>query len=191
MQTPWHIRLVGAACLAAAALAPPSPAPAGTIALCHAGLVTLGSFDQLIKEMRASNRDEPKAIDALVARARKGGPEFFSSQIIIQEEPSGSGTFDLRRTHGLSGAKSYRNVTAWACEADDYPIVYFVGFRVREIADGTITVSREKDIVNVISLHALDPELKKHLQVKIKDSAEILCRDLAEGCIDRIYYGRE
>jgi hypothetical protein len=191
MPTPWRIQLAGAACLAAVSLVAPPAASAGTIALCHAGLITLGSFQQLIKEMRASNRDDPKDIDALVARARKGGPEFFSSQIIIQEEQSGSGTWDLRRTHGLSGAKSYRNVTAWACQADDYPIVYFVGFRVREIADGTITVSREKDIVNVISLRALDPELKKHLQVKMQDTNEILCRDLAEGCIDRIYYGRE
>jgi len=191
MQISWRTRLVGAACLAAASLTPPSTAHAATIALCHAGLITLGSFDQLIKEMRASNRDEPKDIDALVARARKGGPEFFSSQIIIQEEQSGSGTFDLRRTHGLSGARSYRNVTAWACEAADYPIVYFVGFRVREIADGTITVSREKDIVNVISLKALDPELNKHLRVKLQDRDEILCRDLAEGCVDRIYYDRE
>jgi hypothetical protein len=190
MRTPWRCRLIGAAGLAAVAFAVPSAASAGTIALCHAGLITLGSFDQLIKEMRASTRDEPKEIDDLVARARKGGPEFFSSQIIIQEEQSGSGTFDLRRTHGLSGAKTYRNVTAWACEAEDYPIVYFVGFRVMAIEDGIITVAREKDVVNVISLHALDPELKKHLQVKTKDRNELLCRDLGEGCIDRIYYDR-
>ena len=189
MLTPWRCRLIGAACLAALCLAP-SAASAGTIALCHAGLITLGSFDQLIKEMRASKRDEPKDIDALVASARKGGPEFFSSQIIIQEEQSGSGTFDLRRTHGLSSAKSYRNVTAWACEPEDYPIVYFVGFRVLAIEDGTITVTREKDVVNVISLHALDPELKKHLQVKTKERNELLCRDLGEGCIDRIFYDR-
>jgi hypothetical protein len=190
MRSPWRIRLIGAAGLAAASLAAPSAAPAGTIALCHAGLVTLGSFDRLIREMRASNRDEPKDIDDLLARARKGGPQFFSSQIIIQEEQSGSGTFDLRRLHGLSGARSYRNVTAWACEAENYPIVYFVGFRVMEIDNGTITVAREKDIVNVISLHALDPELDKHLRVKMKDTNEILCRDLGEGCIDRIYYDR-
>jgi hypothetical protein len=190
MRTPWRIRLIGAACLAAASLAAPSAARAGTIALCHAGLVTLGSFDRLIREMRASNRDEPKDIDDLLARARKGGPQFFSSQIIIQEEQSGSGTFDLRRLHGLSSARSYRNVTAWTCEAEDYPIVYLVGFRVMEIDNGTITVSREKDIVNVLSLHALDPELDKHLQVKLKDSNEVLCRDLGEGCIDRICYDR-
>ena len=190
MRNPWRIRLIGAACLAAASLAAPPAAPAGTIALCHAGLITLGSFDRLIREMRASNRDEPKDIDDLLARARKGGREFFSSQVIIQEEQSGSGTFDLRRLHGLSSARSYRNVTAWACEAEDYPIVYFVGFRVMEIDNGTITVSREKDIVNVLSLHALDPELDKHLQVKLKDGNEILCRDLGEGCIDRIYYDR-
>jgi len=52
-------------------------------------------------------------------------------------------------------------------------------------------VSREKDIVNVISLKALDPQLNKHLRVKMQDRDEILCRDLAEGCIDRIYYDRE
>jgi hypothetical protein len=191
MLTPWRGRLIGAACLAAVSVAAPAPAAsARTIALCHAGLITLGSFDRLIKEMRASTRDDRKDIDALVTRARKGGPEFFSSQVIIQEEQSGSGTFDLRRIHGLSGAKSYRNVTAWACEAEDYPIVYFVGFRVMAIEDGTITVAREKDIVNVIALHALDPELKKHLQVKKKDSGEVLCRDLGEGCIDRIFYDR-
>ena len=188
MLTSWRCRLIGAACLAAVAL--PSAAGAGSIALCHAGLITLGSFNQLIREMRASSRDEPKDIDALVTRARKGGPDFFSSQIIIQEEQSGSGTFDLRRTHGLSSARSYRNVTAWACEPEDYPIVYFVGFRVMAIEDGIITVAREKDVVNVIALHALDPELNKHLQVKTKDKNEVLCRDLGEGCIDRIYYDR-
>jgi len=59
-----------------------------------------------------------------------------------------------------------------------------------EIDNRTITVAREKDIVNVLSLHALDPELDKHLQVKLKDSNEVLCRDLGEGCIDRIYYDR-
>ena len=190
MLTSWRCRLIGAATLSAVALSVPSAAAAGTIALCHAGLVRLGTFDQLIREMRASSRDEPKDIDALVARARKGGPEFFSSQIIVQEEQSGSGTFDLRRTHGLSSAKSYRNVTAWACHGEDFPIVYFVGFRVTEIEDGVIMVAREKDVVNVISLHALDPELNKHLQVKTKDKNEVLCRDLGEGCIDRIYYER-
>jgi hypothetical protein len=28
-------------------------------------------------------------------------------------------------------------------------------------------------------------------KVKMMDSSEILCRDLGEGCIDRIYYDRE
>jgi hypothetical protein len=190
MPTTWRCRLIGAACLAAVALAAPLDAAASSIALCHAGLITLGSFDRLIREMRASHRDEPHDIDDLLARARKGGPEFFSSQIIIQEEQSGSGTFDLRRTHGLSSARSYRNVTAWACETEDYPIVYFVGFRVMAIEDGVITVAREKDVVNVIALHGLDPELNKHLQVRMKEKNEVLCRDLGEGCIDRIYYDR-
>ena len=140
--------------------------------------------------MRASRRDEAEG-HRRAGRARKGGPEFFSSQIIIQEEQSGSGTFDLRRTHGLSSAKSYRNVTAWACEAGDYRSSISWASACARSRTSTIAVSREKDIVNVISLHALDPDLKKHIQVKMMDSGEILCRDLGEGCIDRIYYDRE
>jgi len=66
------------------------------IALCYGGLVTLPGFDQHLRDLRASRRYEPKEIDDLIARNRKGGPEFFSSQIFIQEEQSGSGTFSLR-----------------------------------------------------------------------------------------------
>ena len=55
-------------------------------------------------------------------------PDFFSSQVIIQEEQSGSGTFDLRMVHGLSDARHQTNVTVWTCRAKDYPIAYFVGF---------------------------------------------------------------
>jgi hypothetical protein len=186
MSSTWRNRLVAICVIAANA---PSAAWADKIAICHAGLVTLVPFRQHVKTVRGSPRDNPGDLDELIARARKGGPEFFSSQIILQEEPSGSGTFDLRRIHGLLSAK-YRNVTAWACEPDDYPIVYFVGFRVRTIEDRTISVSREKDIVNVISLHALDPDLDKHLRVILTEHDEILCEDLGKTCIDRIFYDR-
>ena len=84
-----------------------------------------------------------------------------------------------------------RNITAWTCGRDDYPIVYFVGFRVRAIENGTIEVSREKDIVNVISLKELDPKLEKRLRVKIYQGERVLCPDLGTGCEDRIFYERE
>ena len=135
--------LVGGAALAWGSVAVPSTATADDkVILCHAGLITLPSFAQHIASVRKAKRYSAEDIDALIARNRKGGPKFFSSQIIVQENPSGSGTYDLRLTHGLSDATS-RNVTAWACEAEDYPIVYFVGFRVRKIEYGTIFVSRE------------------------------------------------
>jgi len=171
------------------ASATPTPAAAAEdkILLCHAGLIELPSFAQHIASLRKAKRYSEEDIDQLVARNKKGGPAFFTSQIIVQENPSGSGTYDLRLTHGLSDA-TYRNVTEWACEADDYPIVYFVGFRVRKIENGTIYVSREKDIVNVISLKALDPELEKHLKVQIYDSDKILCEDIGERCNDDIYH---
>jgi hypothetical protein len=186
MASTWRNRLIAIYLIA---FSVPSAAWADKIAICHAGIVTLVSFRQHVKTLRGSPRDSPGDLDELIARAGKGGSDFFTSQIIVQEEPSGSGTFDLRRIHGLLSAK-YRNVTAWACEPDDYPIVYFVGFRVRKIEDRTISVSREKDIVNVISLHALDPDLDKRLRVTLTDHDEILCEDLGKTCIDRIFYDR-
>jgi len=42
-------------------------------------------------------------------------------------------------------------------------------------------VSREKDIVNVISLKELDPKLEKHLRVKIYQGDRVLCADLRHG----------
>jgi hypothetical protein len=161
------------------------------IALCHAGLITLLPFDQHIKKLRSSTRYEPKVIDDLIAREHKGAPNFFSSQIIVQGSASGSGTFDLRMIHGISDATHYRNVTAWACRAEDYPILYFIGFRVRSIEDSTIFVSREKDIVNVISLNRRDANLEKHLKIMLYQSEKVLCRDIDRSCNDDIFYDRQ
>ena len=177
---------------AAAYLAWITPAAAeDRIALCHAGLIKLVPFAQHIKELRKHKRYEPADIDKLIAQARKGGAEFFTSQIIVQEEQTGSGTFDLRLFHGLSDAASYRNVTAWACQADDYPIAYFVGFRVRKIENGTIFVTREKDVLNVIALKALDQRLEKKLKVQIFEGDKVLCPDLGTSCHAGIWYSRE
>jgi hypothetical protein len=158
------------------------------IALCHAGLIKLTSFAKHIKFLRRFKRGYD--IDGLIQDQRKGGPEFFSSQIIVQENLSGSGTYDLRNFHGLSHPHDYRNVTPWDCQAADFPIVYFIGFRVRKIENGTIFVSREKDIVNVISLNALDPGLDKHIKVQLFESPKVLCPDIATGCDHRIFYER-
>ena len=117
-------------------------------------------------------------------------PSAGTKSTFIQEEQSGSGTFSLRLFHGLLNAKA-RNITAWACASEDYPIVYFVGYRVRAIESGTIEVSREKDIVNVISLKDLDPKLEKRLRVKIHQGTQVLCADLGTGCEERIFYERE
>jgi hypothetical protein len=161
------------------------------IALCHAGLIKLRSFAEHIKVLRGFTRYEPNEIDQLIQRQRKGGPEFFSSQIVVQEELTGSGTFDLHIIHGLSGTKYYRNVTAWDCQRADFPIVYFIGFRVRKIENGTIFVSRERDIINVISLKALDPGLDKHIKVQLFEGTKVLCPDIATECDQGIFYSRE
>jgi hypothetical protein len=61
---------------------------------------------------------------------------------------------------------------------------------VHKIENATISVSREKDIVNVISLHAIDPDLDKHLRVTLMGRDEVLCDDLGKACIDHIFYDR-
>ncbi len=186
------LRRLAAAALVACWAAAPAHADEQKFALCHAGLITLAPFVQHIEKMRAANRYDKDQIDELIARNRKGGPDFFSSQIVIKEEPSGSGTFDLRMVHGLTDATSYRNITAWTCNApEDYPIVYFVGFRVRKIEDNTIYVSREKDVVNVISLHELDPKLDRPLAVKLEESKKVLCEDVNKRCDAGIFYDND
>ena len=152
-------------------------------------MITVPAFKQHVKELRASKRYSSEEIDTLISRNRKGGARFFSSQIIVQENISGSGTFSLRLFHGISGAK-YRNITAWACQGGDYPIVYFVGFRVRKIEAGAIFVSREKDVVNVISLEKLDNKLNKRMSVKLFGGDKVLCLDIGVGCKDDIFYDR-
>ena len=192
MQKSWRSGrlLLAAACLAWTAAASAAAAQE-KIALCHAGLIELTGFAKHIQKLRGMKRYERQDIDRLVARERAGGPEFFSSQIIIQEEQSGSGTFDLRMVHGISDSEKYRNVTAWACEAADYPIVYFVGFRVRAIEGGAIQVSREQDVVNVISLKALDANLDKPIRVTLFQGSKVLCENINKGCDKGIFYDRE
>jgi hypothetical protein len=160
------------------------------VTVCHAGIVDLLSFSAHVKKLRGMTRYSKEDIDGLIAQERKGGPDFFSSQVIVQEEQSGSGTFDLRMIHGLSDAKNYINVTAWNCQREDYPIVYFVGFRVRKIVDGAIYVSRQKSIVNVISLKTIDPELDKDVKVKLLEDGKVLCDDIGKGCVAGIFYER-
>ncbi len=191
------IRL-GAACalLAAFILCFAAPARADDddsekIALCHAGLIKFASFEKHLKAVREARRYEPEEIEALTARHRKYGADYLTSQILIQDGVTGSGTFSLRLYHGISTAATYRNVTAWDCMREDYPIVYFVGYRVRKIAKNTIFVSREKDVVNVISLSARDPKFEKHLKVQIFEGDKVLCEDLGAKCAPEIFYERQ
>jgi hypothetical protein len=186
------LRRLAAATLVACLAAAPAHADGQKFSLCHAGLIKLAPFDQHIQKMRTAGRYDKQQIDELIARNRKGGADFFSSQIVLKEEPSGSGTFDLRMVHGLTDAASYRNLTAWTCDGpEDYPIVYFVGFRVLKIEDDTIFVAREKDVVNVISLHALDPKLDHRLSVKLEESKKVLCEDVNKRCDAGIFYDND
>ena len=186
------LRLLAAAALIACAAAGPARADEQKFGLCHAGLIKLPDFNQHIKFMRGLKRFTEDDLKTLIERNRKGGPEFFSSQIVLKQEPSGSGTYDLRAVHGLLDAADYRNITAWTCNGpEDFPIVYFVGFRVRKIEDNTIYVSREKDIVNVISLHELDPKLDHPLAVKLEDGKKVLCQDVNKRCDAGIFYDND
>ena len=67
----------------------------------------------------------------MIAEQKAGGPDFFSTQVVIKEEQSGSGDFDLHLFQGFSDPQAkYNVVEKWHCEHDDYPVAYFVGFKV-------------------------------------------------------------
>ncbi len=172
-------------------LAAQAATAADKIKYCTTGSIALGPFSQHIAELRKSNRSAKEGIDKLIADERNGGPEFFSSQVVIKEEQSGSGVFDLNLFQGFSDQQTkYRTTKKWNCQSDDYPVVYFVGFKVREIRDGAIFVSREKGMVNVISLKKVDPGLDKHTKVQDFGSHSILCDDISSGCNKGIFYGQ-
>jgi hypothetical protein len=190
VSSPAKQLLFVAASIGCLSLTITSSAAEEKVALCHVGSIVLPSFSKHIEYLRGMKRYEPQDIDELIATQRKGGPGFFSSQIFVHEENSSSGAFELRTVHGINDAIKYRNVTPWTCRAENYPIVYFIGFRARKIDGDTIFVSRNKESVNVISLKALDPDLEKHLKVKIIGSKKVLCRDLGAGCEPGIFYDR-
>jgi hypothetical protein len=184
----WLLPIVIAGCMFNFAA---RPAMADEIKFCTSGTMTLGPFAQHIAEIRKARRYEPEEIKKLIADERKGGPEFFSSQVVIKEEQSGSGDFDLHLFQGFSDPQAkYTSVQKWHCESGDYPVAYFVGFKVREIGGGAILVTREKGTVNVISLKKLDPDLAKPVSVKDFESHAVLCQDIAKGCVKTIFYGR-
>jgi len=161
------------------------------IKYCVLGTIILGPFSQHVAELRKAKRYSAEEIDKLIADQKAGGPDFFSTQVVIKEEQSSSGDFDLNLFQGYSDpdTKIDRQIK-WACGTDDYPVVYFVGFKVRDIRHGAIYVSHQKGTVNVISVKSLDPNLDKHTSVKDFQDRSVLCRDIGTGCIKQIFYGR-
>jgi hypothetical protein len=168
-----------------------SAAAEAEIKFCATGTMALGPFSKHIDELRKVNRYDKEDIDKLIADEKAGGPDFFTSQVVIKDEQSGSGDFDLHLFQGYADPDATYNARMkWACGHDDYPVAYFVGFRVRTIRVRTIYVTREKDNVNIISLKKLDPNLDKHTKVEDFRSHAILCNDIATGCVKTIFYGR-
>ena len=185
---PWLALAAVTACHLICAV--PAAVADENIKYCSLGSIRLASFGRHIAELRRSNRYDKEAIDKLVADEKAGGPDFFSSQIVIKEEQSGSGDFDLYLFQGYSDPDTkYHGRMKWACDYDDYPVAYFVGFKVREICNGAIYISREKGSVNVISLNKIDPNLDKHTIVKEFQTGAVLCEDVAKGCGKGIFYG--
>lgn len=181
------VALVGSAFI----LAGQSASAAEPIKFCSTGTITMGSFAEHIEALRKARRYEAAEIDKLIADQRAGSPGFFSSQVVVKEEQSGSGDFDLNLFQGFSDPHTkYRRDKPWACKAEDYPVVYFVGFKVKAIDKGGITVARQKGAVNVVSVKSIDPDLDKHTRVTEGQNGAVLCEDIAAGCVKQIFYGR-
>ena len=107
----------------ALSLTAPSAMAADAINFCATGTMTMGPFDEHIAEIRKANRYEKADIDELIAEQKAGGPDFFSTQVVIKEEQSGSGDFDLHLFQGFSDPQAKYNVTMeWRCKSAAYPV---------------------------------------------------------------------
>jgi len=178
-------------CGALSFAAHPVAAADAKIKYCTLGTITLGPFSQHVAELQKAKRYSAEEIDKLIADQKAGGPDFFSTQVVIKEEQSGSGDFDLNLFQGyMDPDTKFHRRMEWACTGDDYPVAYFVGFKVRDIRDGAIYVSRQKGNVNVVSLKTFDPNLDKHTAVKDFHDRSVLCQDIGAGCTKQIFYGR-
>jgi hypothetical protein len=80
----------------------PSARAADAIKFCTIGHMTFGSFADHIAFIKKANRYDKKEIDDLIKRQKAGGPDFFSTQVVIKSEQSGSGDFDLHMFQGHS-----------------------------------------------------------------------------------------
>jgi hypothetical protein len=172
----------------------PSARAADAIKFCTIGHMTFGSFADHIAFIKKANRYDKKEIDDLIKQQKAGGPDFFSTQVVIKSEQSGSGDFDLHMFQGHSDpGTTYKPDQDWACGHDDYPVAYFIGFKVEAVADQTISVSRSKGLVNVISIKSIDPDLKAHTRVVEAGGNNVLCKDIDAdsnpGCVSQIFYG--
>lgn len=187
------MRLLFALFFAVLAFAPPAQA-ADAIKFCTIGHMTFGSFADHVAFIKKANRYDKKEIDDLIKQQKAGGPDFFSTQVVIKSEQSGSGDFDLHMFQGHSDpGTTFKPDQEWACGHDDYPVAYFIGFKVEAVADHAITVSRSKGLVNVISIKSIDPDLKAHTRVVEARGNNVLCKDIdsdsSPGCIPQIFYG--
>jgi opacity protein-like surface antigen len=166
-------------------------AAADAIKYCSTGTITMGPFDAHIDEIRKANRYEKADIDELIEEQKAGGTDFFSTQVVVKTEQSGSGDFDLNKFQGFSDPQTkYTSDMKWACTSIDYPVAYFVGFKVKELGKGTILVTPAKGTVNVVSLKKIDPDLDQPTKVQDAQSHAVLCDDIAKGCVKTIFYGQ-
>ena len=78
----WRLLLLA---LAGCALTSSSVMAADAIEFCATGTMTMGPFDEHIAEIRTANRYEKADIDELIAEQKAGGPDFFSTQVVVKE----------------------------------------------------------------------------------------------------------
>jgi hypothetical protein len=125
--------------------------------------------------LQRNPRYGPQIAEDFFNRAKDSGDDYLQFQVhYFAEYPGGSGWFDVVGLTGLAEAHQ-KQIRQWTC--DNYPILLMIGIEPRFIKNGTLYVSRNKNITTIISLSKLS-KVDKPLAMRLLRSNQLLCADL-------------
>jgi hypothetical protein len=117
------------------------------------------------------------------SRAKNSGDDYLQYQVhYFPAYPGGSGWFDVAGITGLAESDS-KQVRSWTCDVWDHPFLLMIGIEARAVRNGTLYVSRKKNISTIISLSRLS-ETNMPIAMRLKRSNRLVCADLRAAEFD-------
>jgi hypothetical protein len=147
------------------------------ITYCSQATVEMPSADHHRSSLAENSRYGPEEATKVDELAARFGQRYLDYQLILHEELSASGWFDIEGQNGIQEAKVSK-ISHWACNdgENDYPLLFMIGVQPESIRQGALYVSFKRGVYNIISLSSL--RNAKTIPVKLAASNELVCIDV-------------